>query len=98
MTSEDRSVIAAGLRRNLSYRQIGDLLGRDQSVICRDVARNRGPDGSYWGPVAHRAAHERRRRPKQFKLVANPGLCRRIAEGMEATDGAEGGATLYCSR
>lgn len=83
LTSEDRSVIAAGLRRGLSYRQIGDLLGRDKSVICRDVARNRGPDGSYWGPVAHRAAHERRRRPKEFKLVQLPGLCRRIEEWMD---------------
>jgi IS30 family transposase len=83
LTSEDRSVIAAGLRRSLSYREIGDLLGRDKSVICRDVARNRGPDGSYWGPVAHRAAHERRRRPKEFKLVQNPGLCRRIEEWMD---------------
>jgi IS30 family transposase len=83
LTSEDRSVIAAGLRRSLSYREIGDLLGRDRSVICRDVARNRGPDGSYWGPVAHRAAHERRRRPKEFKLVQNPGLCRRIEEWMD---------------
>jgi IS30 family transposase len=80
---EDRAVIAAGLRRELSYAQIGELIGRNKSVVCREVNRNRGPDGSYWGPVAHRAAHERRRRPKEFRLVENPGLCRRIEAWMD---------------
>ena len=83
LSSEDRAVIAAGLRRELSYTQIGELIGRDKSVVCREVNRNRGPDGSYWAPVAHRAAHEHRRRPKQFRLVANPALCRRIETWMD---------------
>jgi IS30 family transposase len=83
LTSEDRSVIAAGVGMGLSFAQIGGLIGRDKSVVCREVARNKGPDGSYWGPVAHRAAHERRRRPKGFKLVDNPGLCRLIEEWMD---------------
>jgi IS30 family transposase len=83
LTSEDRAVIAAGLRRELSYAEIGELIGRDQSVVWREVARNRSVGGSYWGPVAHRAAHERRKRPKEFRLVANPGLCRRIEAWMD---------------
>jgi IS30 family transposase len=83
LTSEDRSVIAVGVLCGASYGAIGALIGRDKSVVWREVARNRGPDGSYWAPVAHRAAHERRRRPKTFKLHANPGLCRRIEEWMD---------------
>ena len=83
LTSEDRAVIAAGVAAGWSYRRIGRSIGRDRSVVCREVARNRGPDGSYWAPVAHRAAHERRRRPKPFKLATNPGLCRRIEEWMD---------------
>lgn len=83
LTSEDRAVIAAGLRREMSYAAIGELIGRDRSVVSREVARNSGPDGSYWAPVAHRAAHDRRRRPKPFKLVQNPGLCHRIAVWMD---------------
>jgi transposase, IS30 family len=83
LTSEDRAVIAAGLRACWSYDRIGAELGRDKSVVCREVARNRGPDGSYRGPVAHRAAHERRRRPREFRLVAEPGLCRRIETWMD---------------
>jgi len=83
LSSEDRAVIAAGLRRDLSYAQIGALICRDRSVVWREVARNRGPDGSYWGPVAHRAAHERRRRPKEFRLAQNPALARRIETWMD---------------
>jgi transposase, IS30 family len=83
LTSEDRAVIAAGLRARWSYARIGAEIGRDKSVVCREVARNRGPDGSYRGPVAHRAAHERRRRPKEFRLIAEPGLCRRIETWMD---------------
>jgi IS30 family transposase len=83
LTSEDRAVIAVGLRQRLSYRQIGELIGRDKSVVWREVHRNCGPDGSYRGPVAHRAAHEQRRRPKPFRLVENPGLCRRIEYWMD---------------
>ena len=74
LTSEDRAAIAVGLRCGCSYAQIGAMIGRGKSVISREVARNRGPDGTYWAAVAHRAAHERRRRPKDFKLATNPGL------------------------
>jgi transposase, IS30 family len=83
LSSEDRAVIAAGVRADWSYARIGASIGRDKSVVCREVARNRGPDGSYVGAVAHRAAHERRRRPKPFKLLTNPGLCERITEWMD---------------
>jgi IS30 family transposase len=83
LTSEDRSVIAAGLRADWCYARIGQEIGRDKSVISREVARNRSADGSYWAPVAHRVAHERRRRPKEFRLVAEPGLCRRIEDWMD---------------
>lgn len=83
LSSEDRAVIAAGLQAGWSYRKIARLIGRCPSVVSREVARNRGRDGAYWAPVAHRAAHERRRRPKEFRLVANPGLCRRIETWMD---------------
>jgi transposase, IS30 family len=83
LTSEDRAVIATGLVARLSYARIGELIGRDKSVISREVARNTGPDGSYRAPLAHRAAHERRRRPKPFRLIENPGLCRRIEDWMD---------------
>lgn len=83
LTGEDRAVIAAGLRAGWSLRRIGREIGRVTSVVSREVVRNRGRDGSYIGAVAHRAAHERRRRPKAFKLTQNPTLCRSIEQWMD---------------
>jgi IS30 family transposase len=67
----------------MSYGAIAAMIGRDRSVVSREVVRNRGRDGSYWGPVAHRAAHERRRRPKPSKLLENAALCREIEAHMD---------------
>jgi len=83
LTGEDRAAIAVAVLCGCSYAQIGRLIGRDKSVVCRELARNRGADGSYVGAVAHRAAHERRRRPKDFKLLENPRLCRQIEKWMD---------------
>jgi IS30 family transposase len=83
LTSEDRAVIAAGLDAGWSCRRIGRTISRVASVITREVERNRGRDGSYIGAVAHRAAHERRRRPKEFKLAKKPDLCQQIAKWMD---------------
>ncbi len=88
LTSEDRAVIAVRLRRRaqgeqITLAQIGELIDRDTSVVSREIARNSGPDGSYHGALAHAAARERRRRPKEFRLVANPRLCRQIEAWMD---------------
>src|SRR5215210_2188245 len=88
LSIEDRAVIAACLRRRalgdrISLAQIGDLIGRDRSVISREISRNSGPDGSYHAAIAHRVAGGRRERPKEFRLVANPALCRRIETWMD---------------
>ncbi|PSK89364.1 IS30 family transposase [Haloactinopolyspora alba] len=76
-------MIAALRRQGLSYAQIGVAIGRDKTVVWREINRNRGPDGSYYAPVAHRAAHERRHRRKPFKLVEDRRLCRRIEAWMD---------------
>ncbi len=83
LSSWDRSVIAVGVLCGASYGAIGAMIARNKSVVWREVKRNRGPDGSYWAPVAHRRAHEQRRRPRAFKLIDNPGLCRRIEQWMD---------------
>jgi IS30 family transposase len=83
LSSEDRATIQAGLRLNLSYAAIGELIGRNKGVVWREIQRNSSPDGQYRGCVAHRVAAHRRRRPKQFKLIANPVLCRRIEGWMD---------------
>jgi len=83
LSAEDRAVIQAGLASRLGLAQIGALIGRDKSVISRELARNRGSDGVYRARVADRAAQARRARPKRSKLHANPRLGRRIEQWMD---------------
>jgi IS30 family transposase len=83
LSSEDRAVIQAGSRQGLSCAVIGGLIGRDKSVVSREVRRNGSENGEYHSQVAHRVAAHHRRRPKRFKLVEQVGLCRRIEAWMD---------------
>ena len=75
LTLPERRVIEYGLRRGDKLTVIADELGRDKSVISREVARNKTRDGRYVAAVAHLKAWLARRRPKEFKLH-NRGLNR----------------------
>ncbi|MGH8939790.1 MAG: IS30 family transposase [Actinomycetes bacterium] len=83
LSSEDRAVIQACRRQGLSCAAIGELIGRDKSVVWREVDRNSSENGEYHAQVAHRVAAHRRLRPKPFKLVERDGLCRRIEGWMD---------------
>jgi transposase, IS30 family len=79
----ERGMIQMGRRSGLSYAEIGQVLGRDKSVVFREVQRNTSPDGVYYASVAHARAGLARRRPKQLKLIANDALCRAIESWMD---------------
>lgn len=83
LSLHDRIVIANGVEQGLSYAQIAALIGRDKSVICRELQRHRARDGRYHPFVAHLVAAVFRARPKPFKLHARPDLCRRIEQWMD---------------
>lgn len=83
LTAEDRAVIQAGLAQRLTLTRIGVLIGRDTSVVSREVVRGRSRDGVYRSTFADRAAAARRARPKAFKLVANPALGAQVSEWMD---------------
>jgi transposase, IS30 family len=83
LSSEDRAVIQAGKRQGLSCAVIGGLIGRDKSVVSREVRRNCSENGIYHAQVAHRVAAHHRARPKAFKLVEQVGVCRRIETWMD---------------
>ena len=72
-----------GRRAGWSYARIGAEIGRDKSVIWREVHRNTSPDGVYYASVAHAKAHQARRRPKPFTLLENAKLCRLIEGWMD---------------
>jgi IS30 family transposase len=82
LTLPERRVIEYGLRRGDSLSAIAVELGRDKSVISREIGRNQTTDGRYIAAVAHLKAWWARRRPKEFKLN-NTVLCRRIEAWMK---------------
>lgn len=83
LTLEERIEIQAGVRGGLSQRAVAALIGRDQSVISREIARNRDRDGQYRASVAELRAQRSRRRPKLFKLNENARLARHVQAWIE---------------
>jgi IS30 family transposase len=83
LTSEERHSIQTGLRLAHSPAEIARAIGRDRSVVWREIARNSSEDGEYRDGVAHRVAAGRRCRPKALKLLASPGLCSKITGWMD---------------
>jgi IS30 family transposase len=79
----ERGMIQMGRRSGMSYARIGEAIGRDKSVVWREVNRNTGADGVYYASVAHTKAHQARRRPKPLKLVEDEALCRLIGVWMD---------------
>lgn len=68
LSVEDRVAIMVGLEAVLSQVRITHSIGRSPSVVCRDIARHRGPGGVYKAQDARRAVQVARRRPKKRLL------------------------------
>src|SRR6187399_929901 len=83
LTDDEREIIAAELSRGeLSHRAIGLKLGRHDSVVDREVARNRSAHGDYRPIVAARMADARRERPKVRKLELHQPLHDFVKDGL----------------
>ena len=82
LSFDERIEIMRGLDAGLSPAEIGRGIGRHRSVVCREIARNRNPDGDYHARMAHARAARNARRPKAFKLVDHP-LCAAIEGWMD---------------
>jgi IS30 family transposase len=83
LSAEERGMIQMGRRSGLSYAGIAKAIGRNKSVVWREVNRNTGPDREYYASVAHVRAHQARRRPKPLKLLLNEPLCGLIGVWMD---------------
>lgn len=68
LTALERDKIGTGLAAGMSLSAIARGIGRSPSTVSREVRRNAGPDGVYYGSLAHVKAYRRSRRPKPFKL------------------------------
>lgn len=80
----DREEISRGLAEGLEFKEIALRLGRDPSVISREVARH-GGRGGYRAVAADEAACAARERPKRFAVERSPRLravvCRQLRGG-----------------
>ena len=86
---EDRAAIMAGVNVGLSQTCIAHLIGRSPSVVCREIARHRGPGGVYQAQDAGRAAQAATCRPKKRLLDRDEVLRRRaIADLSQGRAGA----------
>ena len=74
LTQDDRIEISDGLHRRERVKDIAERIGKTYQSVYREIARNRKPDGTYQPWYAHGQAHQRRRRPKTRRLVADDGL------------------------
>ncbi len=79
----ERVTIQVGLRSGWSQARIAAEIGRDRSVVWREVTRNRSPDGVYYATRAHHRAHQVRRRPKTPILARSPELAWFVADAMD---------------
>jgi IS30 family transposase len=82
LSFDERLIIMRGLDQHLTQVEIARRLGRDPSVICRELRRNRSRDGDYHAGLAHARAASNAKRPKRFKLDDTK-LCTRIAGWMD---------------
>jgi IS30 family transposase len=83
LTKFERGMIQIGRRNGMTYADIAKALGRNKSVVWREVNRNSAPDGLYYASAAHDKAERRSCRPKPLKLMENDALCRQIEVWMD---------------
>ncbi|MGH3614589.1 MAG: transposase [Pseudonocardia sp.] len=83
LTEVDREEISRGIAEQAEGRVIAERIGRDPSVVCRDIAGH-GGRARYRATVAGCAAAVCRSRSRIRKLDADPGLRERVLEKLRA--------------
>jgi transposase, IS30 family len=78
LTMEDREDISRGLAKGMDNKDIAFSVGRDESVVSREIARH-GGRVAYRAWKADTAARESRSRPKERKIDIEPELRDRVA-------------------
>jgi IS30 family transposase len=80
LSEQERIVIADRLAVGVTIRGIAVELGRAASTICREIARNRSPDGRYRPHHAEHAARARATRPRPRRISGDVVLAETVAE------------------
>lgn len=83
LTKDDREIIYLYLNQGKKAAEIGRLLGRNHSVILREIERNRGPCGAYRPFFAHRESEERRKAANKRNPCKHPRILRYVKEKLD---------------
>src|SRR5712691_1853680 len=78
LTLAEREEISRCLAMNIPQNDIAIVLGRNPSVVCREIARH-GGRAAYRAHRADSGARKSRRRPKRRKIDDDPRLRERVA-------------------
>jgi IS30 family transposase len=81
LTLEDREEISRCLAMCLTNKEIAVHIERDESVVCREIARN-GGRGKYRAHRAQSRAEQERCRPKARKMNADQVVRKRVVSGL----------------
>ena len=69
LSREQRYTISAMHKQGCTQKMIADAIGKDKSVICRELKRNANHKGRYWFEYAQEMAalrKERMRKPRKL--------------------------------
>jgi len=75
LTNFERQVIEVNLAKEKSAREIAFIIGRDHSVVSREIKRNQGQTFPYSSVLAQKAAERRSKYTNTKKLAKNWRLC-----------------------
>jgi IS30 family transposase len=95
LSEEERIAIADRRRAGATVRAIAAELGRSPSTISRELRRNLGPAGRYRPSSAHRAAVQRRRRPRT-RRIDQDGTLRARVQQFWGHDGVRNRSAAHC--
>lgn len=78
LTVADRTEIAVGRRAGMTVTAIAEQIGRDKSVVSREIKRNATKTGAYQVVHADKHARARRARPQTREIDADSVLADRV--------------------
>ncbi|WP_407938103.1 IS30 family transposase [Motilibacter rhizosphaerae] len=84
LSFDERVAISELVKRRLSFRAIGAILGRAHTTVAREVNADRDRAGAYHPRRANGGARERARRPKVLRLEADDELRAEVSHWLRA--------------
>lgn len=83
LTTEERLVIAQGIKERIPRRVIAEKIGRHPSVVTREIQRNKPPCRTYTAYIADKQAKERRQNRPITRKMEQPEVLQLVTEKLQ---------------